>query len=150
MTTFLTSRKLWLFFFIFVYSNFSKIASGQTGCLKAQRASSRRLRQQLTSQNMPTYFMEIIGQLIPLDLFYRRQSGQKTMPSKRRGQYDIIQDDLYDCRIPLHNELAYQHGIHFEAKVSLESFYIICSNLKYFLTVEWDGIHSALCFNVHF
>ncbi|KAE9413253.1 hypothetical protein Angca_004649, partial [Angiostrongylus cantonensis] len=35
---------------------------------------------------------------------------------KKHGPYDIIADDLYDCRIPLHNELAYQHGIHFEAK----------------------------------
>uniref|UniRef100_A0A0N4ZLW8 PID domain-containing protein n=1 Tax=Parastrongyloides trichosuri TaxID=131310 RepID=A0A0N4ZLW8_PARTI len=35
---------------------------------------------------------------------------------KKRGPYNIITDDLYDCRIPLHNELAYQHGIHFEAK----------------------------------
>lgn len=43
------------------------------------------------------------------------------MPNKKkRGPYDIIADDLYDCRIPLHNELAYQHGIHFEAKVSFE------------------------------
>ncbi|KAI6232304.1 CRE-DYC-1 protein [Aphelenchoides besseyi] len=39
------------------------------------------------------------------------------MPSKQKhGNYDLIADDLYDCRIPLHNELAYQHGIHFEAK----------------------------------
>lgn len=65
--------------------------------------------------------MDILGQLIPQDLFGRRITGRhckSSMPSKRRGQYDIIQDDLYDCRIPLHNELAYQHGIHFEAKVS--------------------------------
>ena len=38
---------------------------------------------------------------------------------KKHGPYDIIADDVYDCRIPLHNELAYQHGIHFEAKVRL-------------------------------
>ncbi|KHN83172.1 Dystrophin-like protein 1 [Toxocara canis] len=39
------------------------------------------------------------------------------MPGKKKhGPYDIIPEDLYDCRIPLHNELAYQHGIHFEAK----------------------------------
>lgn len=38
---------------------------------------------------------------------------------KKHGPYDVITDDLYDCRIPLHNELAYQHGIHFEAKVRL-------------------------------
>ncbi|GMR34118.1 hypothetical protein PMAYCL1PPCAC_04313 [Pristionchus mayeri] len=38
------------------------------------------------------------------------------MPIRKKPTYDIITDDLYDCRIPLHNELAYQHGIHFEAK----------------------------------
>ncbi|KAM3728073.1 Dystrophin-like protein [Dirofilaria immitis] len=39
------------------------------------------------------------------------------MPGKKKnGSYDIISEDLYDCRIPLHNELAYQHGIHFDAK----------------------------------
>lgn len=40
------------------------------------------------------------------------------MPGKKKyGSYDIISEDPYDCRIPLHNELAYQHGIHFDAKV---------------------------------
>ncbi len=40
------------------------------------------------------------------------------MPGKKKhGAYDIIAEDLYDSHIPLHNELAYQHGIHFEAKV---------------------------------
>ncbi|KAL3990104.1 Phosphotyrosine interaction domain (PTB/PID) family protein [Acanthocheilonema viteae] len=39
------------------------------------------------------------------------------MPGKKKhGSYDIISEDLYDYRIPLHNELAYQHGIHFDAK----------------------------------
>ncbi|CAD5229541.1 unnamed protein product [Bursaphelenchus okinawaensis] len=39
------------------------------------------------------------------------------MPSKKRhGPYDIIADDLYDCHVPVYNELAYQHGIHFQAK----------------------------------
>ncbi|PIC21462.1 hypothetical protein B9Z55_026286 [Caenorhabditis nigoni] len=43
--------------------------------------------------------------------------GEDIMPvRKKHGPYDIIADDVYDCRIPLHNELAYQHGIHFEAK----------------------------------
>ena len=60
--------------------------------------------------------MDFVGQLIGPQALHRHR--QRSMPSKRRGHYDIIQDDLYDCRIPLHNELAYQHGIHFEAKVS--------------------------------
>lgn len=47
------------------------------------------------------------------------------MPNKKKhGSYDIISDDLYDCRIPLHNELAYQHGIHFEAKVLIFHFFL--------------------------
>uniref|UniRef100_A0AC34GFU2 Uncharacterized protein n=1 Tax=Panagrolaimus sp. ES5 TaxID=591445 RepID=A0AC34GFU2_9BILA len=36
--------------------------------------------------------------------------------SKRFDQCDNIQDNLYDRRIPLHSDLAYQHGILFEAK----------------------------------
>ena len=37
------------------------------------------------------------------------------MPSKR--QYDLVSDDGYDSRIPLHNDDAFTHGIHFHAKV---------------------------------
>ena len=37
------------------------------------------------------------------------------MPSKK--QYDLVSDDGYDSRIPLHNEDAFQHGIPFTAKV---------------------------------
>lgn len=40
------------------------------------------------------------------------------MPSKR--QYDLVQNDEYDTRIPLHPEEAFHHGITFQAKVSLE------------------------------
>ncbi|XP_074655138.1 carboxyl-terminal PDZ ligand of neuronal nitric oxide synthase protein-like isoform X4 [Tubulanus polymorphus] len=36
------------------------------------------------------------------------------MPSK--NQYDLVQDDGYDSRIPLHSEEAFQHGINFQAK----------------------------------
>ncbi|KAK3088452.1 hypothetical protein FSP39_019383 [Pinctada imbricata] len=36
------------------------------------------------------------------------------MPSKR--QYDLVSEDGYDSRIPLHNDEAFQHGIHFQAK----------------------------------
>lgn len=36
------------------------------------------------------------------------------MPSRNR--YNLV-DDLADSRVPLHNEEAYQHGIHFQAKV---------------------------------
>lgn len=37
------------------------------------------------------------------------------MPAKTK--YNLV-DDGHDLRIPLHNEEAFQHGIHFEAKVS--------------------------------
>uniref|UniRef100_A0AAR5QI24 PID domain-containing protein n=1 Tax=Dendroctonus ponderosae TaxID=77166 RepID=A0AAR5QI24_DENPD len=36
------------------------------------------------------------------------------MPSKR--QYDLVQNDEYDTRIPLHPEEAFHHGITFQAK----------------------------------
>ncbi|XP_057671837.1 dystrophin-like protein 1 isoform X2 [Diorhabda carinulata] len=36
------------------------------------------------------------------------------MPSKR--QYDLVQNDDYDTRIPLHPEEAFHHGITFQAK----------------------------------
>ena len=38
------------------------------------------------------------------------------MPSK--SQYDLVSDDGYDSRIPLHNDDAFAHGIHFHARVS--------------------------------
>lgn len=37
------------------------------------------------------------------------------MPSKK--QYDLVQNDDYDTRIPLHPEEAFHHGITFQAKV---------------------------------
>ncbi|XP_066260345.1 carboxyl-terminal PDZ ligand of neuronal nitric oxide synthase protein isoform X3 [Euwallacea similis] len=37
------------------------------------------------------------------------------MPSKR--QYDLVQNDDYDTRIPLHPEEAFHHGITFQAKL---------------------------------
>ncbi|XP_049786230.1 carboxyl-terminal PDZ ligand of neuronal nitric oxide synthase protein-like [Schistocerca cancellata] len=36
------------------------------------------------------------------------------MPSKK--QYNLVQNDDYDTRIPLHSEEAFQHGITFQAK----------------------------------
>ncbi|XP_045548896.1 carboxyl-terminal PDZ ligand of neuronal nitric oxide synthase protein isoform X2 [Salmo salar] len=33
----------------------------------------------------------------------------------RRNRYNLV-DDVADSRVPLHNEEAYQHGIHFQAK----------------------------------
>lgn len=38
------------------------------------------------------------------------------MPSKK--QYDLVQNDDYDIRIPLHPDEAFHHGITFQAKVS--------------------------------
>ncbi|KAL5011588.1 hypothetical protein ScPMuIL_010139 [Solemya velum] len=36
------------------------------------------------------------------------------MPSKR--QYDLVSEDGYDSRIPLHNDDAFQHGIQYQTK----------------------------------
>ncbi|XP_012945790.1 carboxyl-terminal PDZ ligand of neuronal nitric oxide synthase protein, partial [Aplysia californica] len=36
------------------------------------------------------------------------------MPSKKA--YDLVSDDGYDSRIPLHNDEAFQHGLQFQAK----------------------------------
>lgn len=36
------------------------------------------------------------------------------MPSKK--QYNLVSDDAYDSRVPLHSEEAFQHGISFNAK----------------------------------
>ena len=44
------------------------------------------------------------------------------MPSKK--EYDLVSDDGYDSRIPLHNEDAFQHGIYFTAKVKT----LLCYN----------------------
>ena len=39
-----------------------------------------------------------------------------TPPGLRNRDYDKV-DDLYDTRLPLHNEDAFEHGIRFKAKV---------------------------------
>ncbi|KAJ8300838.1 hypothetical protein KUTeg_022357 [Tegillarca granosa] len=33
-----------------------------------------------------------------------------------KKQYDLVSEDGYDSRIPLHNDDAFNHGIHFQAK----------------------------------
>lgn len=40
-----------------------------------------------------------------------------TMMSK--NQYDLVSEDGCDVRIPLHNDEAFKHGIHFQTKVNL-------------------------------
>ena len=44
-----------------------------------------------------------------------RSDFEVKMPSKK--QYNLVQNDEYDTRIPLHSEEAFQHGITFQAKV---------------------------------
>uniref|UniRef100_A0A8R1I8B6 PID domain-containing protein n=1 Tax=Caenorhabditis japonica TaxID=281687 RepID=A0A8R1I8B6_CAEJA len=61
---------------------------------------------------------------------------------KKHGPYDIIADDVYDCRIPLHNELAYQHGIHFEAKYEFKARGIKKRPVD--ITVSVDGVKVVL------
>lgn len=53
------------------------------------------------------------------------------MPSKK--EYDLVSDDGYDSRIPLHNEDAFQHGIHFQAKVgsAVILYVLVIFSMKY-------------------
>ncbi|KAG8268218.1 hypothetical protein J6590_033572 [Homalodisca vitripennis] len=46
------------------------------------------------------------------------QCREAKMPSKK--QYNLVQNDDYDTRIPLHSEEAFQHGITFQAKLATE------------------------------
>ncbi len=46
----------------------------------------------------------------------------------RNREYNKV-EDLYDTRIPLHNEEAFQHGIDFKAKVS-SYVYTLCIHFK--------------------
>lgn len=47
------------------------------------------------------------------------------MPARNR--YNLV-DDVADSRVPLHNEEAYQHGIHFQAKVNQTWFPLLVLN----------------------
>ncbi|KPI96169.1 hypothetical protein RR46_06903 [Papilio xuthus] len=49
----------------------------------------------------------------PLKLFKWRKS-------KSKKNYNLVTDDEYDPRIPLHPDEAFQYGITFGAKVSLK------------------------------
>lgn len=44
-------------------------------------------------------------------------AAASAMPVKLKNRYNLV-DDAGDSRVPLHNEEAFQHGIHFQAKVS--------------------------------
>lgn len=54
----------------------------------------------------------------------RRGRGLRRLPARPpaampvKNRYNLV-DDGCDSRVPLHNEEAFQHGIHFQAKVSL-------------------------------
>lgn len=43
------------------------------------------------------------------------------MPCK--NQYDLVQNDEYDTRIPVYPEEAFMHGITFQAKVCVFTIY---------------------------
>lgn len=60
-------------------------------------------------------------------------AGAREMPARNR--YNLV-DDVADSRVPLHNEEAYQHGIHFQAKVKLN----VC-----FLRVSTFTARCVLC-----
>ncbi|CAK1588607.1 unnamed protein product [Parnassius mnemosyne] len=48
----------------------------------------------------------------------------KKMPSKK--EYDLVSNDEYDTRIPLHPDEAFQYGITFHAKVSSTIVFTTC------------------------
>lgn len=53
------------------------------------------------------------------------------MPFKHNGPYNAITDDLYDICIPLHNDVAFQHGLQFDAKVKkIIKTFLICFSLR--------------------
>ena len=61
-----------------------------------------------------------------------------TMPSKK--QYDLVSDDGYDSRIPLHNEEAFQHGISFQAKVRIPRVCTWFGDLPYIISQKDSSI----------
>ena len=72
-----------------------------------------------------------------LSSFYAFSRAVCTLPSHthththtrlglRNRDYDKV-DDLYDTRIPLHNEDVFQHGIRFKAKV--RRLFTACSTM---------------------
>ncbi|KAF0762162.1 carboxyl-terminal PDZ ligand of neuronal nitric oxide synthase protein isoform X5 [Aphis craccivora] len=44
----------------------------------------------------------------------------RNMPSKK--QYNLVPNDDYDTRIPMHPEEAFEHGITFHAKITKPLF----------------------------
>lgn len=62
-----------------------------------------------------------------------------------RNRYNLV-DDVADSRVPLHNEEAYQHGIHFQAKVNQTISTLNVANVviasyniyRYFYAVIWS------------
>ena len=51
------------------------------------------------------------------------QLSKSAMPSKK--QYNLVQNDDYDTRIPLHSDEAFHHGITFQAKVTQSSSILV-------------------------
>lgn len=63
----------------------------------------------------------------------------RKMPGKTK--YNLV-DDGHDLRIPLHNEEAFQHGINFEAKVSLRATFVLPS-----FCLWLHCLYNNRCFN---
>lgn len=67
------------------------------------------------------------------------------MPARNR--YNLV-DDVADSRVPLHNDEAYQHGIHFQAKVKKKIVLMLPDGLVwycrvYVIVLFWRGIAGA-------
>ncbi|KAI7813353.1 putative carboxyl-terminal PDZ ligand of neuronal nitric oxide synthase protein [Triplophysa rosa] len=58
-----------------------------------------------------------------------------------RNRYNLV-DDVADSRVPLHNEEAYQHGIHFQAKYEFKAKSV--KKKKVSLLVSVDGVKVML------
>ena len=48
-----------------------------------------------------------------------------TCPGGRNKDYSKV-EDLYDTRVPLHNEDAFSHGLRFKAKVRTRHTNVLC------------------------
>ncbi|GLH01767.1 Capon-like protein [Gryllus bimaculatus] len=75
-----------------------------------------------------------------VDGLYAGLPSAAGMPSKK--QYNLVQNDDYDTRIPLHPEEAFHHGISFQAKYEFKAKGI--KKKKVTVDVSVDGVRVAL------
>lgn len=64
-----------------------------------------------------------------------------------RNRYNLV-DDAADSRVPLHNDEAFQHGIHFQAKVKSPNTTAPCVCVELNLLVIFDYCTQRQYFNL--